>query len=462
VAVIGTPSAATNTISDNDSATVSIAATTNGNEQGPVSAVFTVTQTAPSSVATVINLTRSGTATLTNDYTSPSNTITIPAGSLTATITYPVVNDATVEGDETLIVTMSSVASGLATLAPPTAATATIFDNDAPTVTIANTTNGTETGPANGVMTLTLSAVRVTNVTVAYTVGGTATSGLDYTALSGTATIIAGSLTGTISIPVINDTAVENAETVIVTLTSVTSGAATIGTTVVATNTIADNDSASVSITNTSNGTEAGPANGVLTITQTAVSAVDTVITYSVSGTAIVGLDYTAVSGTVTVLAGATTASISVPILNDTLYDPGETIVVTLTAVTAGLNTTLGVPVSATNIITDNDAALPALTLVKSANTAGPVVVGNLITYTYVVQNTGNTVINDINISDVHNGLGSLSAVSGESLTTDQAPAGDSSDAGGVNGTWAILAQGDTITFQATYSVIQGDIDYRQ
>ncbi len=459
LAVLGT-TAATNTIASNDTATVSITRTTNGNEAGPVSAVFTVTQTNVSSTATVINLTRSGTATVTNDYTSPGNTITIPAGATTATITYPVVNDATVEGDETLIVTMSSIASGLATLGAPVAATATLFDNDSPTVTIANTINGTETGPTSGTMTLTLSAVRPTIVTVAYTVTGTATSGADFTTLSGTINIPAGALTATLTIPVINDTNVENSETVVVTLTSVTSGAATIGATVVATNTITDNDSATVTIANTTNGAEAGPANGVITITQSAVSAANTVLAYTVSGTATSGTDYTALSGTVTILAGSTTAVISIPVIDDSLFDPAETVIVSLTGVTSGLNTTLGATVIATNTITENDVATPVLQITKLANPPGPVALGDTITYTFLVKNTGNVAINSVTVIETaFSGAGIAPVPGSEVLFDDVTPTGDSTDATANNNSWSVLGPGDTVQYMADYVVVQTDID---
>jgi Calx-beta domain len=564
---------ATNTIAENDVATVSIARTTNGNEAGPVSTVFTVTQSAVSSTNTVINLTRSGTATLTSDYTSPSNTITIPAGSTTATITYPVVNDVAVEGDETLIVTMSSIASGLATLGTPVAATATIFDNDSPTVTIANTTNGTEVGPTNGTMTLTLSLVRTTNIVVAYTVTGTATSGTDYTALSGSATILAGSLTATLPIPVLDDAIVEGNETVIVTLTSVTSGAATIGAVVVATNTIADNDSATVTIANTTNGAEAGPANGVMTVTQTAVSSVNTVIAYSIggtatsgsdytalsgsvtiiagsttatiaipviddtlvenseavivtltsvttgisttlgatviatntisdndsatvtianttngaeagpangvmtvtqsapsivntviaytiSGTATSGTDYTALSGTVTILAGATTATITIPVIDDLLYDPAETVIITLSSVSSGLNTSLGATVVATNTITENDVAAPALQMTKTASPLTPAVVNSTITYTFTVKNTGNVAITGVQVNEVaFSGANTPPVPANETLFSDVTPFGDTTDATANDSNWATLGPGDTVTFTASYVVNQTDID---
>jgi hypothetical protein len=387
---VGTPNAATNTIADNDAATVSIANTTNGSETGPTNGVMTLTQTAVSATNTVIAYSVSGTATPGADYTALSGTVTIPAGSTTATISFPVVNDVLVEGNETVIVTLTSVTSGLATLGAPLTATNTIADNDAPTVTIANTTNGNETGPVNGVMTVSLNAVSATNTVVAYAVSGTATSGADYTALTGTITIVAGSLSNTITIPVINDVIVEGNETVIVTLTSVTSGAVSLGATVVAINTIADNDSATVSIANTTNGTEAGPTNGVMTVTQTAVSATNTVIAYTVSGTATSGSDYTALSGTVTIPAGSNTATISIPVLDDAVLDPAETVIVTLTSITSGLPS-LGSPLIATNTITDNEVATITLANTTDGSEAGPT--NGVMTVTQSLISPTNTVI---------------------------------------------------------------------
>ena len=61
--------------------------------------------------------------------------------------------------------------------------------------------------------------------------------------------------------------------------------------------------------------------NGQFTVTQSQISATDTVISYAVTGTATPGAgnDYTALSGSVTILAGATTATINVAVLDDVL-----------------------------------------------------------------------------------------------------------------------------------------------
>ena len=55
----------------------------------------------------------------------------------------------------------------------------------------------------------------------------------------------------------------------------------------------------------TTDGNEAGPVAGVFTVTQTAESSTDTVVSYTVTGTAASGIDFTALSGSVTIAAGS-------------------------------------------------------------------------------------------------------------------------------------------------------------
>jgi trimeric autotransporter adhesin len=106
-----------------------------------------------------------------------------------------------------------------------------------------------------------------------------------------------------------------------------------------------------------------------------------------------------------------------------------------------------------------NTLYTPALTIVKAANTAGPVNVGDVITYTYTVTNTGNATISNVTIADVHDGGGTPPVPSNEVLLTDTAPTGDSVDAA-TNAIWDSLAPGDTIRFSAAYTVVQADIDH--
>jgi hypothetical protein len=49
-----------------------------------------------------------------------------------------------------------------------------------------------------------------------------------------------------------------------------------------------------------------------------------------------------------------------------------------------------------------------------------------------------------------------------ETLSLDAIPVLDSSDVTPGNGTWSVLAPGDEVTFTATYTVTQTDVDLLQ
>jgi uncharacterized repeat protein (TIGR01451 family) len=214
-----------------------------------------------------------------------------------------------------------------------------------------------------------------------------------------------------------------------------------------------------VAIGNPVNGSETGPTNGSMRVTLSAANAAATTVTYTVSGTATSGLDFTALSGTVTIPAGATQVTIPIPVINDTLFEGTETVVLTLTGVTSS-NATLSTTITSSINIADNDVAAPNWTIAKTASTPGPVPVGTVITYTYTVRNTGNVAINNVSVSDVHNGFGTLPTPSGAFISTDAAPLNDS--VAGTPTVWGSLAVGDSVRFTANYTVVQSDIDFRQ
>jgi hypothetical protein len=108
-----------------------------------------------------------------------------------------------------------------------------------------------------------------------------------------------------------------------------------------------------------------------------------------------------------------------------------------------------------------NAKLIPALSIVKVADTAGPVALNDVITYTYTVTNSGNTTITGISLSEAFNGYGAAPAPGAEALTNDVAPLGDSTDAA-ANGSWDTIGPGDAVTFTATYTVTQQDVDLLQ
>jgi large repetitive protein len=96
--------------------------------------------------------------------------------------------------------------------------------------------------------------------------------------------------------------------------------------------------------------------------------------------------------------------------------------------------------------------------------TAAPllnVTAGQVITYTYKVTNNGNVTLTNITLNDVHNAAGPAPVPGSETLT-DLPPLGDSTDVTPANGVWSTLAPGDTVTFTATYTVQQSDVDNLQ
>ena len=80
-------------------------------------------------------------------------------------------------------------------------------------------------------------------------------------------------------------------------------------------------------------------------------------------GTATAGGDYTAVGDTLTFAPGETTKTVSLPILDDTSYEGGETVILTLSA---SVNAVLGSPASHTLTVEDDEDACYVTTTADS------------------------------------------------------------------------------------------------
>jgi hypothetical protein len=76
---------------------------------------------------------------------------------------------------------------------------------------------------------------------------------------------------------------------------------------------------------------EPGSDRGIFTITRTGNLSDPLTVTYSVSGTAINGVDYALLSGTITIAAGSASALLTLQPLDDLLDENDETVIVTLT-----------------------------------------------------------------------------------------------------------------------------------
>jgi hypothetical protein len=112
------------------------------------------------------------------------------------------------------------------------------------------------------------------------------------------------------------------------------------------------------------NADEQGSVNGTFTITRTGDSSVPLTVNYTVAGTATSGSDYTALPGSVTFLAGATSTNIIVQAIDDNISELTETVVLNITG-SANYGVTTG---SATVSILDNEATEVSISLAQSEN----------------------------------------------------------------------------------------------
>ncbi|WP_411376864.1 Calx-beta domain-containing protein [Flavobacterium psychrophilum] len=345
---INTNPTGTVTITDNDATPVATIGNVTINE-GAGTVTIPVSIDVVSSVDTVINITTATGTAGTSDYTTTVTTVTIPAGQTTVNVTVPILEDTIDEPAETFTVN-GTVTSGNTINTNPTG-TVTITDNDAtPVATIGNVTinegAGTVTIPVS--IDVVSSVDTVINITTATGTAGTS----DYTTTVTTVTIPAGQTTVNVTVPILEDTIDEPAETFTVNGT-VTSGN-TINTNPTGTVTITDNDATPVAtIGNVTINEGAGTVTVPVSID--VVSSVDTVINITTATGTAGTSDYTTTVTTVTIPAGQTTVNVTVPILEDTIDEPAETFTVNGT-VTSG--NTINTNPTGTVTITDNDATL--------------------------------------------------------------------------------------------------------
>ena len=183
-------------------------------------------------------------------------------------------------------------------------------------------------GAGSATFTITLNRFSDTAVTATYrTADGTAAAGSDYTATEATVTFPAGALTADVSVPILDDTDVEADETFTLSIVDdprnsnltylanpIDGGQHGIRS---ATATIIDDDTEpELAVADTSANENAGTMPFRVTLSR--ASASDVTVRYATAdGTAMAGSDYTAASDTLTIEAGATGATVSVPIIDD-------------------------------------------------------------------------------------------------------------------------------------------------
>lgn len=360
---------ASGTIRDDDSGTRSLSindVTLNEGNSGTTNAVFTVTASGTSASAMSVQYaTQNGSATAGSDYSAATGTLTISPGATTGTITVAVLGDTTQEPNETFTVNLSNATNS--TIADGQG-TGTISNDDnapvTPSLSIGDVTmTEGNAGTVNAVFTVTASGATTQTVTVQYaTQDSSAQAGTDYAAKTGTVTINPGATSGTITIVVNGDTAVETTETFFVNLSS--PGNATIGDGQ-GVGTITNDDSTAVtpSLTITTpisvNEGNSGTTNFNFPVTLSAAASQAVTVQWATGNSTakaapVSPADYVAGSGTLTIPAGATTGTITVVVNGDNIEEAIQTFSVNLSNPT---NATLGGSGTSIGRILNDDTA---------------------------------------------------------------------------------------------------------
>ncbi len=385
---------------------VTIEATVPNASEGPTvtNGRFTLTRTGDLSQDLVVNVNPAqgsatkGTSAPTGDYYFPTDyatgsqgfsTFTIPADSATLDVIVTPNTDTSAEGPETVILQLGPGNGYL--VGPASSATVVINDDDTalPKVSVAATTVATvENSGAPAVLTFTRSGATTTALAVNYTVSGSATSGADFTALSGSVTIPMGAASTVVNVTPVNDSASEPLETITL---STSSNAAYLIDPLAASATVSiiDDDVQTVSVVATDpTATEidlsqpgAVADTGTFVVTRTGDTTNPLTVYYALTGTpttgttALHGVDYEALPGSVTIPANTTQAAVTIIPRFDTIGEGPETVLLTLGA--GSTNYILGAASSATITINDSPTDTPYIDVVNTASAAEPSTNGN-------------------------------------------------------------------------------------
>ena len=365
---IGAPAAAQVTVSDDDPPPeLSIAGASGDETDAALEFMVSLINAAAPALGSgrpviVAWATADGTAAAGADYTAVSGgTLTFAPGETGATLRVTLADDALEEDDETFTVTLSAPAdpdTPLHATLTDAIATGVIRDDEELAVSVAAVAENVVEGTTAQFTVTVGGGTGTAPVAVSYTVGGTATPATDYTAPGEALTLAAGAATGTIGIATLDDGVLDPGETLEVTLSGATTATRTVQVSgLPALTTIVDQGMVTASVA-AATAVEGEEATFTVTLSGAVADAVELGWT-TADDTATAGVDYTGVTaGALTIVAGRTTATLTVETLEDPLAEGAETFAVTLAAPSTGLpaGVSLGIA-SATGTIEDDDAS---------------------------------------------------------------------------------------------------------
>jgi len=339
-------------INDDNEPEVSIFATIPNAAEPATNGQFTVTRSGSTASALTVFYVTGGSATAGSDYSALSGSVTIPAGSSSATIPLTVIDDFIVEPSETVDVTLS-VGPGTYTVVLPWAASATIADNDVASFQVSAISGHTTESGGPATFTVRLTSVPSAQVSIALASNNTAEGTVSPSGL----TFDSGdwNVPKTVTVTGVNDSVTDGNKLYQITLGPAVSGDPNYsGKPITPVDVINDDNEPEITIVATTPNASEPSTNGVFTVTRTGSLAGTLTVNYTVSGTATPGADYNAMTGTLNFPATLASQTIIVPVINDSIVEPAETVIVTISP---SANYTVASPSQATVTISDDDVA---------------------------------------------------------------------------------------------------------
>jgi uncharacterized repeat protein (TIGR01451 family)/uncharacterized delta-60 repeat protein len=327
-------------------------------------AVITVVRTNGfTGIVSVDYATADGTARAGSDYEATSGVLSFADGVSMRTFEVPIINDSELEPAETVLLRLFNPSGG-AVLGAITNATLIIEDDDSVPVMLSFSSPAYTVNEGDGTATITVvrsgPGTEAASVNYATVFGGTATPNEDYVSTTGTLTWGAGDLSPrTFAVTIVNDQIGEANETVLLALSNPSPGAR-LGQSS-ATLTIVDDDitlhfsSAEYSVLE-----NAGTA--TITVQRRGVAAGAVSVDYATlpGGTAVPGVNYTAVNGQLTWGDGdLAPKTFTIPVIDNSLTNPDLTVLLGLSNPTGPAGTRLGAPAAATLTIIDDENLSP-------------------------------------------------------------------------------------------------------
>lgn len=346
---------------------------------------------ATNNAVSVSYATTNGNALAGTHYQHTSGTLSFAPGETFKTFSVPLIYNPAVEGNLAFHAVLSSPSPGTQ-LANPSMASVSLIDVDIG-FSVGPFTNSVAENATNIVVPIIRTGSMVGEASVNYaTANGTAVAGADYTPVSGTLVFGEGVAIQTVTIPILDDKAVEGDEEFFISLGGPSAGAfvvAPASTNII----ILDNDSG-FRFSSAEYAVSESGVNALISVLRTgtplALSNTVTVSFATSDGTANAGIDYVATNGVFTFTNGQTARSFQVRIIDDTEIEGDQTVNLTLSNPIG--EAAIVEPGSATLSIIDNDGSLivgaGAAMLSESGAQNGVIDPGETVSLLFALRNS--------------------------------------------------------------------------